>query len=93
MVEAKCPHCGNTSFTLTHHTEILGDAHSHHLVVCTRCQAPITVMSRLDPGVESRRIKGELDQLMAAVELLTRRVGKLAEPSGAESEASPAPVQ
>lgn len=77
MVEAKCPHCGNTSFQLTHHTEVQGDSHNHHLVVCTRCQAPIGLMSRIDPGVESRRVKAELDQIHSEVQTLTAKLGKI----------------
>ena len=91
MVEAKCPHCGNTTFQLTHHTDIQGDTHSHHMVVCTRCQAPMAVMSKIDPGVESRRIKAELDQLQSAIQMLTVKVGKVV--SLHESEAGRALVQ
>lgn len=77
MVEAKCPHCGNTSFQLTHHTEVQGDSHNHHLVVCSRCQAPFGLMSQIDPGVESRRIKAELDQIHVEIQNLIAKVGKL----------------
>ncbi len=93
MVEAKCPHCGNTTFSLTHHTEIAGDAHNHHLVICTRCQAPVTVMSKIDPGVESRRIKAELDQLQVTIQVLSAKVGRLAALQESPSEASPTPDQ
>lgn len=77
MVEAKCPHCGNHSFTLTNQTTIQGDTHSHHMVVCTRCQAPIGVMSQIDPGVESRRIKTELAQIHIEIQTLAAKVGQI----------------
>ena len=77
MVEAKCPHCGNHSFQITHNTSIQGDPHNHHLVVCSKCQSPFALMSQIDPGVESRRIKTELDQIHREVQTLMVKVGQL----------------
>ncbi|MCB8932300.1 MAG: hypothetical protein M9921_08550 [Fimbriimonadaceae bacterium] len=34
-------------------------------------------MSRIDPGVESRRIKAELDQIHAEIQTLSAKLGKL----------------
>lgn len=78
MIEAKCAHCGNHSFQLTHNTTIQGDTHSHHLVVCSRCQSPCGLLSQIDPGVESRRIKNELDQIHHEIQALTVKVGHIA---------------
>lgn len=76
----KCPHCGGTSFQLAEPTfgGIKGATYKMHFVTCSGCNAPMSVLSQFDPGVEGRKAYEEVTRLQQRINSLEQQISGIA---------------